>query len=138
MSKLDNLQDLEAKLNQLSRKKDYVFINNFKMFLLYHFKFLLFFILILLWQILNLFKIEFSKSFLDVLFLIILGSELNERIINSIWFIIIILMIIIILIISYIFNYPNEFFSLLLILLIAFKIQDYHTKNKIINTNSEK
>ena len=138
MSKLDNLQDLEAKLNQLSRKKDYVFINNFKMFLLYHFKFLLFLILILLWQILNLFKIEFSKSFLDVLFLIILGSELNERIINSIWFIIIILMIIIILIISYIFNYPNEFFSLLLILLIAFKIQDYHTKNKIINTNSEK
>lgn len=138
MSIINNLNDTEEKLNQLKGNKNYNYIYNFTNFLLYNFRFILFFTLILIWQVLNFLKIEYSKSFLDLLLLIILGSELNEKFVRSIWFVFTIVIISIVLIISNIYKIPSEFFSLLLVLLIIYKIQDYRTKHQIIKNNSRK
>jgi hypothetical protein len=141
MSYINNssdIEDIEEKLNQLEGKKNYNFIYNFTNFLLYNFRFILFFTLILIWQILSYFKVEYSNSFLDLMLLIILGSELNKKFLRSILFFVTIVIIGIILIISYFYKLPHEFFSLLLIMLIIYKIQDSRAANKIKNNNSEK
>jgi len=70
--------------------------------------------------------------------LIILGSELNKKFLRSILFFVTIVIIGIILIISYFYKLPHEFYSLLLIILIIYKIQDLRAANKIKNNNSEK
>jgi hypothetical protein len=138
MSYINNSSDIEEKLNQLEGSKNYKFIYNFTNFLLYNFRFILFFTLILIWQILSYFKVEYSNSFLDLMLLIILGSELNKKFLRSILFFVTIVIIGIILIISYFYKLPHEFFSLLLIMLIIYKIQDLRAVYKIKNNNSEK